>query len=126
MNRLTPFWLPNASARFSVILSGCRSGFLVRRSLARRLECRDAQAKDVLAKMSREAIFQAMTTAHLTETVLALPEAERLALAREIIASLSTDEAQQSAINDGVRRMESIITGQTAGLTESQFRQALG
>ncbi len=67
-----------------------------------------------------------MTTAHLTETVLALPEAERLALAREIIASLSTDEAQKAAIGEGVRRMEEIIQGQTAGLTESQFRSALG
>ncbi|MBI3884767.1 MAG: addiction module protein [Opitutae bacterium] len=66
-----------------------------------------------------------MTTAHLTESVLALPEAERLALAREIIASLSNDEGQKAAINEGVRRMEAIITGQTAGLTESQFRQAL-
>ena len=67
-----------------------------------------------------------MTTAHLTETVLALPEAERLALAREIIASLSNDEAQKTAINEGVRRMEDISKGQTAGLTEAQFRQALG
>jgi hypothetical protein len=66
-----------------------------------------------------------MTTAHLTETVLALPEAERLALAREIIASLSNDEAQKTAIKEGVRRVEDIIMGQTAGLTESQFRQAL-
>ena len=66
-----------------------------------------------------------MTTAHLTETVLALPEAERLALAREIIASLSNDEVQKTAINEGVGRMEDIITGQTAGLTEGQFCQAL-
>ena len=66
----------------------------------------------------------AMTTAHLTEAVLALPEAERLALAREIIASLTTDEAQQTAINEGVRRMEDIIKGQTTGLNENQFRQA--
>jgi hypothetical protein len=63
-------------------------------------------------------------TAQLTETVLALPEAERLALAREIIASLATNEARQTAVNDGVRRIEDIITGHTAGLTESQFRRA--
>jgi hypothetical protein len=67
-----------------------------------------------------------MTTVHLTETVLALPEAERLALARVILASLSNDKDQQLAVNVGVRRMEAIIKGQTAGLTESQFRQALG
>ena len=67
-----------------------------------------------------------MTTVHLTETVLALPIAERLALAREIIASLANDEAQKTAIIEGVRRMEDIIKGQTAGLTEDQFRRALG
>ncbi len=66
-----------------------------------------------------------MTTAHLTEAVLALPEAERLAIAREIIASLTNDEVQKIAINEGVRRMEDSIKGQTVGLDESQFRQAL-
>lgn len=66
-----------------------------------------------------------MTSAHLTEAVLALPEAERLALAREIISSLASDEAQKTAIGAGVRRMEDIIKGQTTGLTESQFRAAL-
>jgi len=30
------------------------------------------------------------------------------------------------SINAGVRRMEDIIKGQTAGLTENQFRAALG
>ena len=58
--------------------------------------------------------------------MLALPEAERLALAREIIASLSIDETQKKAISEGVRRIEDIIKGHTAGLTESQFRRALG
>jgi putative addiction module component (TIGR02574 family) len=66
-----------------------------------------------------------VTTAHLTETVLALPEVERLALAREIIASLANDETQKKVIIEGVRRMEDIIKGQTAGLTEDQFRAAL-
>ncbi len=66
-----------------------------------------------------------MTTARLTEAVLALPETERLTLAREIIASLTNDEVQKTAIDEGVRRMEDIIKGQTTGLTESQFRAAL-
>lgn len=69
--------------------------------------------------------FPRVSTAHLTEAVLALPETERLALAREIIASLATDEDQKTAIGEGVRRMEDIIKGQTTGLTESQFRAAL-
>ena len=66
-----------------------------------------------------------MTTARLTEAVLALPETERMALAREIIASLSNDDAQKAAIEEGVRRIEDIIQGRTTGLTESQFREAL-
>lgn len=40
----------------------------------------------------------------------------------EYTARLPGDKA---AIAEGVRRMEDIIKGQTAGLTESQFRQAL-
>ena len=67
-----------------------------------------------------------MTTAHLTKTVLALPPTERLALAREIMASLPIDSAQQRAVDEGIRRMEAMIQGQVTGLTESQFRQALG
>ena len=67
-----------------------------------------------------------MTTALITKAVLALPAAERLAIARDIIASLAIDEGQKSAIEEGVQRMEAIIKGHTAGLTESQFRQALG
>ena len=67
-----------------------------------------------------------MTTAHLTKTVLALPPTERLALVREIMASLPIDEAQQRAVEEGVRRMEAMIQGHVTGLTQSQFRQALG
>jgi hypothetical protein len=41
------------------------------------------------------------------------------------LANISNDEAQKLAIEIGVRRMEDIIKGQTAGLTENQFREAL-
>ena len=67
-----------------------------------------------------------MTAEHLTKTVLALPATERLALVREIMASLPIDETQQRAVDEGVRRMEAMIQGHATGLTESQFRQALG
>jgi putative addiction module component (TIGR02574 family) len=65
-----------------------------------------------------------MTAAHLTQSVLALPEAERLELARKIVESLASKEEQAAAIAEGVRRMEAIVTGQTPGLSEAQFRQA--
>lgn len=66
-----------------------------------------------------------MTTKHLTAAALALSETERLALVREIIASLAVDENKRQDIAEGVQRMEDIIKGQTTGLTEDQFRQAL-
>ena len=47
-------------------------------------------------------------------------------LARKTIASSSSIEAQQVAIAEGVRRIEDIIKGRTAGLIESQFLAALG
>ena len=40
-------------------------------------------------------------------------------------ASLPSDVARDRAISEGIRRMEAIIQGQTAGLTESQFSSAL-
>jgi hypothetical protein len=66
-----------------------------------------------------------MTTAHLTRSVLSLPETERLELARKIVESLATKKEQTGAIDEGVQRIEKIITGQTAGLSEAQFRQAV-
>ncbi len=66
-----------------------------------------------------------MTKTHRTESVLALPETERLELARKIVESLAAEKEQAAAIAEGVRRMEEIITGQTAEPTEKQFRQAL-
>ena len=44
----------------------------------------------------------------------------------EYTASLPSDGTQERAIREGVGRMEDIIKGQTTGLTESQFRAALG
>lgn len=44
--------------------------------------------------------------------------------ARKSIANLPGDDALKLAIDEGMRRMEDIIQGQTAGLTESQFRDA--
>lgn len=45
---------------------------------------------------------------------------------RDVFAGFLNDNVQKTAITEGVRRMEDIIKGQTAGLTESQFREALG
>lgn len=70
-----------------------------------------------------------MSLAELEKEVQNLSPEELHAFARwlvEYTASRPGDTAQKMAINEGVRRMEDIIKGQTAGLTERQFRQALG
>jgi hypothetical protein len=66
-----------------------------------------------------------MPPSQLTESVLALPEAERLALAHLIVESLPDDPACAQRIAEGVRRLEDVATGKVAGLTEQQFRDAL-
>ena len=43
----------------------------------------------------------------------------------EYTASRASNGSQEGAIREGVGRMEDIIKGQTAGLTQSQFRAAL-
>ncbi len=45
---------------------------------------------------------------------------------RKSSTNLSHYRLQEKAIAEGVRRMEDIIKGQTTGLTEGQFREALG
>ncbi|MBI3880187.1 MAG: addiction module protein [Verrucomicrobia bacterium] len=66
----------------------------------------------------------AMPPSQLTESVLALPEAERLELARLIVESLPDDPACEQRIAEGVRRLEDLATGKVAGLTADQFRKA--
>jgi|GEM_PF-3222965 len=69
-----------------------------------------------------------MSRAELEKEVQNLSPEELHAFAQwlaKYTASHPNDEAQKTAINEGVRRMEDIIKGQTAGLTERQFRQAL-
>ena len=54
---------------------------------------------------------------------MALPEKERLDLARRIVASIATDEDIQIA--EAVQGIEDVVTGKVAGLNESEFRNAL-
>lgn len=66
-----------------------------------------------------------MTTTQLTQSALSLPETERLELARKIVESLAAERENAGLIREGVRRVEDVVSGKTAGLTEEQFRQAL-
>ncbi len=62
----------------------------------------------------------------LTESVLALPEAERLQLARRIVESVTTERRVGELVAEGVRRIEDVVSGKTCGLSEEEYRRAVG
>jgi putative addiction module component (TIGR02574 family) len=63
-----------------------------------------------------------MTTTGLFE----LPPEERLELARRLVESVVSPEPLNEAVLEGIRRIEDIAVGRTQGLTEEQYRAALG
>ena len=66
-----------------------------------------------------------MLTEELNQTVLALPAEERIELARRLVESVVWPDSLNEAVADGVRRIEDVASGRTAGLTEEEFRAAL-
>ena len=67
-----------------------------------------------------------MIPSQLTESVLALPEDDRLELARRIVDSVTTERQVSELVADGVRRIEEVVTGKTRGLSEEDYRRAIG
>ena len=61
----------------------------------------------------------------LTQSALALPEGERLELARQLIESVHVEDEVAKRIGEGVRRIEDIANGRVTGLTAEQFQAAL-
>ena len=66
-----------------------------------------------------------MSAKELNAAVMELPEAERLELARRIVASITAEREISKKIADAVRGIEDIVTGKLAGLNETEFRNAL-
>ena len=66
-----------------------------------------------------------MLTTELNETVLALPADERIELARRLVESVVWPAALNEAVAEGIRRIEDVASGRTAGLSEEAFRAAL-
>ena len=66
-----------------------------------------------------------MSIREIDEAVMELPEQERLELARRIVASLVAEQEVSGKIAEAVRGIEDVITGKVAGLSESEFRNAL-
>ena len=67
-----------------------------------------------------------MIPSQITESVLALPESERLELARQIVESVASERRVAELVSDGVRRLEDVVTGKVRGLSEEEFRKAVG
>jgi len=55
-----------------------------------------------------------MSTQEIAEAVMALPEKERLELARRIVTSIGSEDVS-SRITNAVRGIEDIVTGKVAG-----------
>jgi putative addiction module component (TIGR02574 family) len=67
-----------------------------------------------------------MLSAELSRTALGLPPEERLELARRLVESVVEPAPLTDAVKEGIRRIEAVATGSITGLTEDQYRAALG
>jgi hypothetical protein len=67
-----------------------------------------------------------MVPDQINEAVLALPEGDRLELARRIVESIATERRVAELASDGVRRIEEVVTGEVRGLSEEEYRQVIG
>lgn len=96
-------WLPNQSIQFSSSVAGIMDISAWRMFRAR-------------------IIFLYMSTEEIAEAVMALPEKERLELARRIVESVEAEHVVSDRIAEAVRGIEDIATGKLAGLSEAEFR----
>ena len=67
-----------------------------------------------------------MIANEIAETVLALPESDRLELARRIVESVAAERRVGALVSEDVRRIEEVVTGQVRGLSEEEYRAAVG
>ena len=66
-----------------------------------------------------------MSAQELVDAAMKLPEKERLDLARRIVESVGVEQAISEKIADAVQGIEDVVTGKIAGLSETEFRDAL-
>lgn len=67
-----------------------------------------------------------MITNEITNSLLALPEEDRIELARRLVGSVSAEHKLNLEIADGVRRIEDVFTGKVQGISEDEYRRILG
>jgi hypothetical protein len=80
----------------------------------------------MLARIGGTTQVSAMLDRDLSHTALELPPAERLELARRLVESVVAPLPLNDAVKEGIRRIEEVAAGRVAGLTEAQYRAALG
>ena len=66
-----------------------------------------------------------MISRELSRTALELPPTERLELARRLVESVVEPAPLTQAVEEGIRRIEDVVTGRVKGLTEEEYRTAL-
>jgi putative addiction module component (TIGR02574 family) len=66
-----------------------------------------------------------MLSSELSRTALELPSAERLELARRLVESVVEPVPLNAAVKEGIRRIEDVVAGRVAGLTEEQYRAGM-
>lgn len=66
-----------------------------------------------------------MLSTELSRTALELPPAERLELARRLVESVVEPVPLNAAVEEGIRRIEDVVTGRTLALSEDEYRAAL-
>jgi putative addiction module component (TIGR02574 family) len=67
-----------------------------------------------------------MSTAEIEQSALLLPVEERLHLARRLVESIDDARVEQASIDEGVRRLEDLVTGKVAGVPLDEFLRRLG
>ena len=66
-----------------------------------------------------------MSTEDIATMAFDLPPEERLELARRLVESVITPASLEGAVEQGIRRIEDVLTGKVKGLTEAEFRVGL-
>jgi hypothetical protein len=66
-----------------------------------------------------------MLSAEMIRTALELPVEDQLELTRRLLENAVLPSPLSEAFKEGIRRIEDAASGQTAGFTEAQFRDAL-
>jgi len=67
-----------------------------------------------------------MISTDLSRIALELPPEERLELARRLVESVVAPASLDEAVAEGIRRIEDVASGRVKGLTEQEYRAALG